>query len=202
MKPKINTFIFDCFGVVCSTPLYTWYKKYMTDRGLSDEKLLDVFKDYDLNKISGDDVAEYFSKYEGITSTPEEIQKQIDSYLKVDANIVDIIKRLRKNGYKVALLSNGNTEYFKEKVNSVYPEFNDLFDEIIISSEVGVVKPDEEIYLIALNKISSKPEESLFIDDSKTNVEGAIKAGIQGFLYTDIDSFSEYIKNLVIDLNY
>ena len=52
----------------------------------------------------------------------------------------------------------------------------------------------------ALSKINSKPEESLFIDDSQVNIDGAKNVGIQGFLYTDVDSFIEYIKSLGIDL--
>jgi epoxide hydrolase-like predicted phosphatase len=201
MNKKINAFMFDCFGVISPPPLFGWYKKYMTDRGLSDDKLLDVFRNYDLNKISGENVAEYFSKYEGITSSKEEIQEQIDSYLKIDTELVNVIKQLKNKGYKTALLSNGNTAYFDRIVYPTYPEFKNLFGEIIISSDVGIVKPDKEIYLYALEKINSKPEESLFIDDNQTNIDGAVSVGINGYLYTDCDSFAEYIKKLGIDLN-
>lgn len=83
----------------------------------------------------------------------------------------------------------------------LYPQFKSLFDEIVISSEVGITKPDKEIYLHTLQKINSKPEESLFVDDSQTNVDGAINVGINGFLYTDSENFSNYITSLGINLN-
>jgi HAD superfamily hydrolase (TIGR01509 family) len=200
MKKKINTFIFDCFGVICSTPLFSWYKEYMTDRGFTDEKLLDIFRDYDLNRISEEDVAEYFSKYEGITSSKEEIQDQVDGYLKINTKVIDTIKQLKNSNYKIALLSNGNASFFERKIYTDYPNFKNFFDEIIISSEIGIVKPDKEIYLQALKKINSKPEESLFIDDSQTNVDGALNVGMEGFLYTDSNSFIKYIKSLGINL--
>ena len=201
MKLKINTFIFDCFGVVCSTPFFSWYKDNMTTRGFVDDRLLDIYRELDLGNLSEEDVALYFSKYEGMTLTKEEIQEQVDSYLSLDVKLVKIIRELKQKGFKMVLLSNANASFFERKVYQAYPEFKSLFDEIIVSSKIKIVKPDKEIYLYALKKINSKPEESLFIDDSKINVEGAEKVGMQGFLYINADSFIEYIKSLGIDIN-
>lgn len=200
MEPKINTLIFDCFGVICDPVLNGWYKENRLKHGLIDENLQSIFKKFDLGKFSEDDIVEYFLKYDGINSTKEKLREEIDSYLKLDNKLADIILKLKTKGFKTVLLSNANASFFERKVYTDYPEFKNLFNEIIISSEVGITKPDKEIYLYALQKIDSKPEESLFIDDSKTNVEGALRVGMQGFLYTDSGSFAEYIKNLGINL--
>ena len=64
-----------------------------------------------------------------------------------------------------------------------------------------MVKPDPEIYLHALDLAKSKPEESLFIDDSKPNVDAAIKLGINGFVYTDYISFADHLSTIKVDLN-
>ncbi len=201
MEPKINTFIFDCFGVVCSTPLFSWYEENMTNRGFTDNKFLDVCKELDLGNLSEEDIAEYLSRYKEITLNKEKIQDQIDGYLKINADIIDIINKLKNKKYKIVLLSNANNSYFERKIYTTYPEFKNLFDDIIISSNIKMLKPDPKIYIYTLQKINSKPEESLFIDDSQTNVDGALKIGMQGFLYTDSVSFAEYIKNLGIKLN-
>ena len=62
---KINTFIFDCFGVICGSAFFSWYKENMLKYGNTDSKLLEVFKEHDLGRFPEEDVAEYFSKYEG-----------------------------------------------------------------------------------------------------------------------------------------
>lgn len=200
MKPKINTFIFDCFGVVCDPVVNNWYKENRLKYGLVDNNLQSLLKELDLGNASEDDIVDYFMKYDGVNSTREELRKDIDSYLKLDTKLVEIIKKLRDKGYKTILLSNANASFFKRKIYTTYPEFKDLFDNIIISSDIKMVKPDPDIYLHTLSKINSKPEESLFIDDSKTNVDGAINVGINGYLYTDSNLFAEYIKSLGIDL--
>ena len=201
MNTKINTFIFDCFAVIFSPPISGWHKENITNLGLVDEKLNDLLNDYDLGNLSEDDIVEHFSKHEGVNLTKEKIQEGIDSHLKLDNSLVDIILKLKNKGFKIVLLSNGNAAFFKRKIYADYPEFKKLFNEIVISSEVGIIKPDKEIFLHTLQKINSKPEESLFIDDRQINVDGSLSVGMQGFLYTDSNSFAEYIKNLGIYLD-
>lgn len=200
-KNKINTFIFDCFGVICDPVLNGWYKENRVKHGFVDENLQSVFKNFDLGKLSEDDIVEYFLKYDGVNSTKEKLREEIDNYLKLDYNLANIILKLKNKGFKTVLLSNANASFFERKIYKDYPDFKNLFNEIVISSEVGITKPDKEIYLHTLQKINSKPEESLFIDDSQTNVGGAMDVGINGFLYTDSENFLNYIKSLGINLN-
>jgi HAD superfamily hydrolase (TIGR01509 family) len=58
-----------------------------------------------------------------------------------------------------------------------------LFDAIIVSSEVGLAKPDHEIYERLLALLSVKPADALMIDDNADNVAGAIAAGMDGLLF-------------------
>ncbi len=200
MDTKINTFIFDCFGVICDPPLSNWYKNKSEKHGFIDEKLHDILREFDLGKMSEEDMEEYFSKYEGINLTREAIRDEIDAYLQLDRTLADMIGKLKNTGFKTILLSNANASFFERKIYKLYPEFKNLFDEIVISSEVGMVKPDKEIYLHTLEKISSKPEECVFIDDNKENVLASEKLGITGYVYTDSKSFAEYLKTLGINL--
>ena len=200
MNTKITTFIFDCFGVICSEVIWNWYREERMKRGFIDEGLKRVLKEFDLGKLSKPGLVGYFLKYEGINSSKEKLQEKIDSYFTIDYTIVKTIQKLKNKGFKTALLSNGNADFFKRKIYTTYPNFKNLFDEIIISSEVKMVKPDKEIYLYTLKKVNSKPEETLFIDDNKENIEVIAPLGIKGFVYTDSSSFSGYIKKLGIDL--
>jgi putative hydrolase of the HAD superfamily len=201
MEQKINTFIFDCFGVICNPPISNWYKENMVNRGFVNHNFLNTLKDFDLGNLSEKDLYKCFSKYEGIISNEKEIQEQVDSHLGIDSKLINIILKLKNKGFKIVLLSNGHNSFFERKIYKTYPEFKSLFDKIIISSNLKIVKPDSKIYIHTLKEINSTPEESLLIDDNKTNINGALNVGIQGFLYTDSDSFIEYINNLGINLN-
>ncbi len=200
MKSGINTFIFDCFGVICDPVLNGWYRDNMLNKGKLDYGIHEVFRKFDLGILSEADVIDHFSKYDGVNITKEQLRKDIDNYLKLDSDLEKIIKKLKDSGYKTVLLSNANNSFFERKVYSTYPNFKNLFDEIIISSNIGLIKPNADMYLYALKQSKAKPEESLFIDDSKVNVEGAEKVGIQGYLYTDSKSFTEYINSMGLDL--
>lgn len=201
MKTQITTFIFDCFGVISDPVLNGWYRDNRLSKGLVDENLKYVFEKFDLGHYSEDDILDYFSKYDGIASTKEELRKEIDNYLKIDNSLVETIELLKDRGYKTALLSNANAAFFLRKVYPTYPQFKNLFDEIIISSEVGMVKPHEDIYHYTLKKIDSQPQEALFIDDSKTNVDAAVALGMNGYVYTNSQGFLKYLKSVGVSLS-
>ncbi|MFA5877466.1 MAG: HAD family phosphatase [Candidatus Paceibacterota bacterium] len=197
MNPKLTTFIFDCFGVVCSPVLNSWYKEYSLKTGFVDQNLRETFRKFDLGILSEDDIVEYFLKYKGVTATKEELRDELDRGLKFDDELLKVIKELKNRGFKIMLLSNANQSFFDRKVYPSNPEFKNLFDEVIISSSVQMIKPNADIFLYALEKIGSKAEESLFIDDSKQNVDAAMRLGMQGFVYTDIEHFVRYLKTLL-----
>ena len=200
MQTPITTFIFDCFGVLCDAPISRWYSAKSKEHGFIDTNLLPMLMQFDLDILSEDDIIEHFQTYQGINSSKEYIRQEIDAYLKIDSALVEILKKLKQKGYKVALLSNANNSFFEKKVFLLHPEFKNLFDEMIISSVVGMVKPNPDIYHHTLLKLNSKPEESVFIDDNKTNVDAAVKIGIEGFLYTDRNAFEQYLKEKGVEI--
>jgi len=63
--------------------------------------------------------------------------------------------------------------------------FADAFDEMVISAEVGVVKPDPRIYHLALERLEASPEAAVFIDDFRRNVEGARAVGLNAIHFKD-----------------
>ena len=104
-----------------------------------------------------------------------------------------LLASLRKNGYRIFLLSNASCrqhEYWPRIPGSQY------FDDTLISADVALVKPQPEIYRLALRKFHILPEESLFIDDVPLNVEGAFyAAGIEGFVFhNDIEELRLWLQ--------
>jgi len=111
--------------------------------------------------------------------------------------LIQIIKKLKRNRFKTAIVSNTSglimrqrlADYFGEKINT-------LFDEIVISSEVGFLKPDSKIYQLTLDRLGVMPSDSIMIDDSDQYLSGAQVMGIHCFKYYDNLSLIQYLKEI------
>lgn len=123
-------------------------------------------------------------------SKEEIAEKIVSKYCKIPGIWSELLPKL-KDVYGLGVINNGTAitiPCFK-KENS----FDEFFSVFINSSEAGLEKPDSRIYLMALGQMGLKPEETAFIDDTKENVLGAEKVGMQGILFTNY-------QNLLIDL--
>ena len=92
-------------------------------------------------------------------------------------DLAKFVQGLRSQ-YKTAILSNAGSDA-REIFTRAY-KINDLVDDIIISAEEKVAKPDEHIYQIAVDRLGVEPHEAIFVDDLTQNVEAARHFGMQG----------------------
>jgi 2-haloacid dehalogenase len=102
------------------------------------------------------------------------------------------------NGYPLYLLSNFSAEKF-EIVKQKY-DFVGIFDDLIISGEHKLLKPDPAIYHFTLNRIKYKANECVFIDDSLANVESARNIGFYTIHYHSPAQLKAELKKLSINL--
>lgn len=110
------------------------------------------------------------------------------------ASITEFIRELRTGGYKLAVLSNTiEAHAVVLRRAGVY----DGFDAVILSHEVGMLKPDPAIYTYTLGVLGVQPEEAIFIDDLRENVEAAEKLGIHGVVYTDASDVMSATRRLL-----
>jgi epoxide hydrolase-like predicted phosphatase len=110
-----------------------------------------------------------------------------------DQNLLDYLRSLRP-GCQVCLISNawsGLRSWIAKQ------GFADVFDTMVISAEVGVMKPDARIFHLALEELAARPEESVFIDDVLVNVEAARAAGMTGIHFTQPDKALDELKRLL-----
>ncbi len=153
------------------------------DRGaLSDEEIIDSFKksDPDIADLIEDAVWEIYKR-----KTPYEYAERW-------------MKRLKEQGYKIYLLSN----YGRTAFNMSKPQFTFLkyVDGGVISYQVEITKPDDRIYMILCQKYGISPNEAVFIDDNKANIEAADKLGFFTVLHEDEKSSVEKFKSLGIEV--
>ncbi len=96
-------------------------------------------------------------------------------------SFVECVRSLRSRGYRTAIVTN-NVREFSQGWRKMIPA-DELFETIVDSSEVGVRKPDPEIYRIALRELGDvEPGRSVFLDDFESNVQAARRLGIHGVL--------------------
>ena len=91
--------------------------------------------------------------------------------------------RLRGAGYRIALLSNyadNARQFWAEQYSFVHH-----FSPVVISAEVGVVKPNPQIYQVVLARLGIKAEDALFIDDFEKNIIGARQVGLQTIRFVE-----------------
>ncbi len=109
---------------------------------------------------------------------------------------VEILKRLKQADYPLYGLSNWSAETFpfaREKY-----DFFDLFDDMIISADVGFVKPEPEIYDLMLEKIDRPANECLFIDDSLPNIDQAKQKGFVTIHFTSPEQLEDELNRMGI----
>lgn len=79
-------------------------------------------------------------------------------------------------------------------------KFFELFDGGVVSYAEKLIKPEEEIYKIILDRYKLNPSETIFVDDVEANIEGANKVGIKSILFKDAKKLKEELNNLKIEI--
>ncbi len=112
----------------------------------------------------------------------------------VDAGTAQIIRDLKARGLSVFALSNWSAETFATG-RAMVAEFA-LFDDILISGDARLLKPEREIYELACQRFGVEPQEAFFVDDLAENVAGARTIGLTAIQFTDSDSLRTALRGL------
>jgi HAD superfamily hydrolase (TIGR01509 family) len=184
----ITTVIFDYYGVFRADSYTQWLNKNGLERA---GRFEDLIRQVDRGFINQTEFTSQLSDLLGRTVAVDEIHS---SGSEIDQAVVDIANTL-KASYKLALLSNAGTS-LKDRLSG--DGILHLFDEVIVSSEVGRAKPDTEIFRIALHRLNIDSKEAIFIDDSLVNVEAARSMGIESIRYTDARSLKDALLRMNI----
>jgi len=112
----------------------------------------------------------------------------------LNIQLADLIRSLRGR-YKIGLLSNAWSN-MRQVLDERF-HVADLFDELIISAEVGLAKPDPRIYHLAVQRLNVQPSETVFIDDMLKNVEAARLEGLHAIQYLDFEQMLAELNPLL-----
>ena len=201
MTQTIKAILFDFGNVLLEWNPRHVYRRYFPDNEAAMEKflhevgLMDWNAQQDKGRTFKEGVAvlsKQFPQYSDlIQAYHDNWEESIGDSL---AGTVDLMKRLKKAGYPVYGLSNWSTETFP-LVREKY-EFFGLLDDIILSGEVGAIKPDPEFFEISLWRIGRPAQECLFIDDAPANILQAQKMGFATILFESPEQLEKELHML------
>ena len=101
----------------------------------------------------------------------------------LDQTLISFIRELKQQQVAIGLISNAWPDTREWLENHV--KIADLFDHMVISSEIGLAKPDPRVYQLALEGLQMDPSHAVFVDDFIENIEGAEAMGMLGLHFQD-----------------
>lgn len=183
----VKAILFDFGGVLVRTenygPRHTWDERLGLPTGSVERAVhhSDIWIQAQLGRITPraywKGVAELLYMREDNT---EELRRDYFSGDRLNHRLVQLIRNLREDGYRVALLSNDSLE-LENRLHQL--EIHPLFDHILISAQMGVMKPDPTAFRAALHAIQAAPHEVVLVDDTLANVRAAQALGLHAILF-------------------
>ncbi|MFX1489268.1 MAG: HAD family hydrolase [Promethearchaeota archaeon] len=198
--------IFDLGGVVIDLDFSNFYNKIIIQSPLNKPQtpiILEFFRQSDIYHQGNMTDSEFYQLACDLLQVCMVNQSDFfDAFNSIisDINleIVELIRRLRNtNKYKLIALSNVNSSHWKYIMNKKW-DFIDYFDELILSHEIHLIKPNPKIFELVIKKSGCKPEEIVYIDDGLNNIRSAKEFGIYGIKFTNEEDLIKEFKNLQI----
>jgi len=196
----INTIFFDIGGVLLNIHPERTIKYLSNITNLSDEQIERAFPEdahhkYERGEITGSDFFKAVKKSFPISNslTEEQFWNAWSMLVGEETEVVKIMNKLTSK-YPVWLLSNTNPYHILEE------ERFKLFDKItggIYSFEVGSRKPEEKIYIKAMEIAGTSASESLFVDDLIENIEMASELGMNAIHFKTISDFNQQLSSFI-----
>ncbi len=189
----IKAIIFDIGEVLQIDPKGERYEKLSREFGVSAKDIHDFIEshrnDIWLGKINNRQFCDLLKEKFSLKIDALPIWEKIYSEIPFNEKLIDIVKKLKKN-YRIAAISNAHEASSSVRNNK---KFSSIFEFMIFSCDVGFVKPQKEIFDIALKKFGLKPDECVMIDDNEKNLSTPKKMGFKIILFK---SNSQLIKEL------
>lgn len=203
-RRAITTVIFDFGGVVVDWDMRHLFRTVFDDADEMERFLAEVLTPeenlrLDLGTPLADIVADLAHRHPADRAALEAWRDRwIETIPREVPGADELLRELRHDGYRLIGLSNFSNETFP-LCRARYRVF-DHFDDIVLSGDVGLAKPDPSMYRLACSRSSIGPDEAVFIDDSPRNVAGAEAVDIHALLFRGIDELRRDLRELGVPI--
>jgi epoxide hydrolase-like predicted phosphatase len=183
----IHALVVD-FGGVLTTSIWPAFASFCDAEGLDPETVRDLFRGdaealkllrgLETGELSDSDFEGSFGTLLGVTDSDGLITRMFAD-LQPELPMIEAVRAARAGGFKTGLITNSWGMGIYDRAPT------DLFDVTVISGEVGLHKPQPEIYLLACERLEVEPAAAVFVDDLRENCAGAEAVGMTALLHRD-----------------
>jgi putative hydrolase of the HAD superfamily len=189
------------FGGVLTTNVFESFRDFSTSEGLDPEAVkrlfrergegLDLLRQLERGELEVPEFERRFAPLLGVRE-PEGMVQRLFAGVRADERMVDAVRRVKASGRPTGLISNswGGVSYDRVQVD-------ELFDSIVISGEVGLHKPEPEIFRLGAERLGVEPAECVFVDDLRENCGGAEAVGMTAILHRGADGTIPELERLL-----
>ena len=187
------------FGGVLTTDIWSSFAAFCEQRGLDAGAAKQLFReDPDaLATLRGLETwevepADFELRFAALLGTePDGLVEGLFAGLQPNEPMVKAVERAQEVGVPTGLISNSWV------MDHYTDEIRDLFDVVVISAEVGLHKPEPEIYLLGAERLGVTPENCVFVDDLRENCAGAEAVGMTAVLHRQTDQTIASVEELL-----
>jgi putative hydrolase of the HAD superfamily len=175
------------FGGVLTTSIWPAFAEFCKAAGLPPDSVLELFRSnsealsllrrLETGELEPEQFEPRFGALLGVSETDGLIER-LFAGLQPDEAMIGAVRAARDAGVRTALISNSWGLGIYDRASPT-----DLFDVSVISGEVGLHKPQPEIFTLACEQLDVKPSEAIFVDDLRENCAGAEAVGMTAILH-------------------
>ena len=187
------------YGGVLTTDLFASFGAFCADEGLEPEALRRAFAgdrdaqrllvDFECGRMEEAEFERQLGTRLGVE--PAGLIDRLFARMRVDEAMVDAVAAARRGGVRTGLLSNSWGHRYDRS------RWAEIFDATVISGEIGIRKPDPEIYALAAERLGLPPEEIVFVDDIPRNLPPAEEAGMATVHHTSAEDTIAELERLL-----
>jgi putative hydrolase of the HAD superfamily len=189
------------YGGVLTTNVFDSFRDFCDTQGLDRDAIKSLFRDeprtlvlvrgLETGKVTREEFEEGFGELLGIADR-EGLVDRMFAGVRPDGTMLAALRRARAAGVRTGLISNsmGDTVYDRST-------FGELFDGVVISGEVGMHKPQPEIFLLGAERAGAEPADCVFVDDLRENCDGAEAVGMTAILHRGADRTVPELERLL-----
>jgi putative hydrolase of the HAD superfamily len=175
------------FGGVLTTNVFDSFRQFCVGEGLEPDALKNLLKTspevtaqlrrLERGELSEQDFSDQIGPMLGVSDTAGLVERLFDQ-MHPEHQMIDAVRLARTAGIRTGLISNswGTGRYD-------YAALQELFDAIVISGQVGLYKPQPEIYELGAQRVGVSPSECVFVDDLRENCEAADEVGMTSVIH-------------------
>ena len=191
------------YGGVLTTNVWDSFRDFCEAEGIDRDEVKRAFRDrpdamallrrLEAGELTEDEFAPLFGPIIGVRKDRTEgLVDRLFAGMQPEQAMIGALRRARAAGLKTGLISNswGRGRYDRDS-------FGELFDGVVISGEVGLYKPQPEIFRLGAERVGLEPADCVFVDDLRENCAGAEAVGMTAVLHRGADESLERLERLL-----